>query len=128
MGRESSIPLWLEVANGSAHGSRYSRQVLHALSLWNCTGYINWTPQAARFVYRELEGHTTKFIGCLMNDHVRSGGKIHQIRETREPWLEWDFHYDLYVPVGKREVYIETRLVEDDPDDCCILVANTHDP
>ena len=102
---------------------------VHVLSLWEVTGYINWEETAVRFIRRELEGYTIKLFGKLMYEHVNGGGKIHQIAETRLEWLEWPFHYDLYVPVGTRKVYIETRFVDEKhPDDCGINVVNAHDP
>jgi hypothetical protein len=99
-----------------------------ALNLWDCTYYINWKYTARQFVEKELSGYTTRLIGKLMFEHVRDGGNIHQIVEKREAWLEWRFHYDLYVPIAGREIYFETLLVDDDPTDCTILVVSAHDP
>ena len=103
-------------------------QYVGALSLWNCTGYINWKGPARAFVERELEAHTIKFIGKLMYEHVMAGGKIFQVVETRPEWLESKFRYDLYVLIDDREIYLETVLCDDKPDDCTILVVSAHDP
>jgi hypothetical protein len=99
-----------------------------SLSYWNYTNYIYWKPLAREFVEINLEGYTTKLVGKLMHEHVQCGGFIYQIEEKREDWLEWRFHYDLYVSVGCQIVYLETVLVDDDPKDCTITVVNAHDP
>jgi hypothetical protein len=56
-----------------------------------------------------------------------SGGEIDQVRETRPQWSEHRFHYDFCLEAGGRLLYIETILVEDDPDDPTIHVVNIHD-
>jgi hypothetical protein len=62
-----------------------------------------------------------------MYKHVEGGGEIDQVKETRPEWNDFDFHYDLRVPIGGRLRYFETLLVDGDPDDPIILVVNTHD-
>ncbi len=103
-------------------------QYLAALRLWDCGYYIMWKQHAREFVEKNCSGVTTRLVGKLMYEHVRDGGRIHQIAEKRPQWLEWKFHYDLYVSVAKRKLYIETVLIDDDPNDCSIVVVSVHDP
>jgi hypothetical protein len=101
----------------------------YVLSLWDVTDYITWEDTALRWIYREFTGYTAELVGKLMYEHVYNGGDIYQIEETRSNWLEWRFHYDLYVPICGRETYIETRFLEEQcRDDCTINVVNVHDP
>ena len=56
---------------------------------------------------------------------------IHEVKETRPEWKEYEFHYDLRVPIDDRLVYFETRLDykdANDPLDPAIYVVNAHDP
>ena len=54
-------------------------------------------------------------------------GGIGQVRETRPQWSEHPFHYDFRTNMDGRLLYIETILVEDDPDDPAIHVVSIHD-
>ena len=56
-----------------------------------------------------------------------AGGEIDQVPETRPQWNEQRFHYDFRMDIGGRLLYIETILVEDDPDDPTIHVVSIHD-
>ena len=69
-------------------------------------------------------------IAELMHEFVEGGGEIDEQPETREQWLEYEFHYDLRFPIRGRRVYIETLLLfndPDDPDDPWIHVVSIHD-
>jgi hypothetical protein len=97
------------------------------LNEWNCTGYITWKGIARQWVEENLEGFTTRAVGEEMFRHFQGGGEIDQVRETRPEWSGQRFHYDFRVPMGDRLIYIETILVEDDPDDPTIHVVSIHD-
>ena len=102
----------------------------NALGNHRFEGYVNWTEVAARWVRSELEGFTTTAVAELMHDYVTSGGRIDQVRETRPEWPQHKYHYDLRFEIAGRRVYVETRLLFDDPtdpDDPVILVANMKD-
>lgn len=99
----------------------------HALSEWNCAGYIVWKNVARDWVNQNLEGLTTRAIGEAMFQHVDAGGEIDQVKETRPEWSASRYHYDFRIPLGERLVYIETILVEDVPEDPIIQVVSIHD-
>lgn len=99
----------------------------HALSQWQFTGYITWKPVARAWVEQNLEGLTTRFLGEEMYRFFSSGGEIDQVRETRPEWREHRFHYDFRMTIGSRLLYIETILVDDDPDDPTVHVVSIHD-
>lgn len=90
------------------------------------SGYVTWKPRPQEWLRKNLPGCSTRMISELMYQHVESGGRINQVRETRELWLDNDYHFDFVVEVDGREVYVETILVRDEPDDCEIQVVNVH--
>ncbi len=92
-------------------------------------GYVEWTEVAQSWVGRELDGVTPDGVIDLIYDYVISGGQIDQVRERRPEWYQHEYHYDLRIEMDGRKLYVETRLMfEDpsDPDDPRILVANVH--
>ena len=99
----------------------------HALSQWQVTGYITWKPVAREWLERNLEGLTTRSIGEEMSRFFAASGEIDQVRETRPEWSEQRSHYDFRMDIGGRLLYLETILVEDDPDDPTIHVVSIHD-
>jgi hypothetical protein len=103
------------------------RKVKHALSEWNCAGYITWKQTAREWVEENLEGFTARAVGEAMFQHVEGGGQIDQVKETRPEWSAERFHYDFRIPLAGRLVYVETILVEDDPNDPTIHVVSIHD-
>jgi len=104
-----------------------------ALSNWRCTDFICFelNETAYRWLRSELDGITTDELGRLMWEYVEGGGKIHEVRETREIWSDdYEFHYDLKIMIQNKAVYIETRLIFSPPfapDKASILVVNIHD-
>lgn len=99
----------------------------HALSEWNCSGYITWKRIAREWVEDNLEGFTTRAVGEELFRFFDAGGEVDQVRETRPEWSEQRFHYDFRLEIGGRRLYIETILVDDDPDDPTIHVVSIHD-
>lgn len=99
----------------------------HALSQWRLTGYITWKATAREWLERNLEGLTTRCVGEEMFRFFSAGGEVDQVRETRPLWSEHQFHYDFRMDIGGRLLYIETILVEDDPDDPTVHVVSIHD-
>ncbi|HEY4760625.1 MAG TPA: hypothetical protein VIH42_08605 [Thermoguttaceae bacterium] len=102
-------------------------KIYQALSEWNCTGYITWKAIARAWVQANLEGMTTRAVGEEMFRFVDAGGQIDQVIESRPEWSEHRFHYDFRIPIAGRIPYIETILVEDDPEDPTIHVVSIHD-
>ena len=42
-------------------------------------------------------------------------------------WSIWPFHYDFRFTLGGKQLYIETILQDDDPDDPTIQIVSIHD-
>jgi hypothetical protein len=99
----------------------------HALKQWNFTGYITWKPVAREWVENNLDGFTTRAVAEEMFCFVSAGGVIDQVRESRAEWAGQRFHYDLRLPIEGRLVYIETILIDNDPEDPTIHVVSIHD-
>ena len=99
----------------------------YALSQWQFTGYVTWKPIARQWLEQNMEGMTTRSVSEEMFHFFAAGGEIDQVRETRPQWSEHRFHYDFRMEIGGRLLYIETILVEDDPDDPTIYVVSIHD-
>jgi hypothetical protein len=99
----------------------------HALSHWRFTGYVTWKPIAREWVEENLAEWTTRAVAEEMFRHFAAGGEIDQVREARPEWSEQRFHYDFRFEIGGRLLYIETVLVEDDPDDPVIYVVSIHE-
>ncbi len=102
-------------------------KIYSALSNWRYTGYVTWKSVARAWMETNLEGMTTRFVAEMMFEHVFSGGEIDQVKESRSEWSEQDFHYDFRISIEGRLIYVETVLIEDDPDDPIINVVSIHD-
>jgi hypothetical protein len=98
-----------------------------ALANWKVTDYITWKDLPVEWVRKNLPELEPRAIGRLMFQHVAAGGEIDQIPKRRPEWNVYDFHYDLRIRIDKRLIYIETLLIDDDPDDPIIHVVNIHD-
>jgi hypothetical protein len=98
-----------------------------ALSQWRFTGYVTWKSIARQWVELNLEGWTTRAIAEELFHFINAGGEIDQTPETRPEWNQWRFHYDFRLEIAGRWLYIETVLVEDDPDDPVVYVVSIHD-
>jgi hypothetical protein len=97
------------------------------LANWNFTGYVTAKDMVLDWIAKELGGLNLKDIAKAMHDHVRSGGTIEQIRETRPEWSIWPFHYDLRLQLAGRNLYFETILQDDNPKDPTVHIVSIHD-
>jgi hypothetical protein len=88
------------------------------------SGYVTWKPRPQEWVFKNLPGYTPKAVSNLMHEFVESGGEIDQVRETREEWLDFKFHYDLRLPISDRVIYVETVLFSDDPENPQVGIVN----
>jgi hypothetical protein len=75
----------------------------------------------------ELAGLTLKDVAKAMNAHCQAGGVIDQQPEKRPEWNHWPFHYDFRLRLCGRDVYIETILQDDDPNDPTLHIVSIHD-
>lgn len=103
-----------------------------ALGNWSFSGYVRFelSETAFRWVKREIEDVSLKDIARLIFEYVDRGGKIDEVRETRPEWSDYEFHYDIRLPVNEKLIYIETRLNFSPPfvpDQSSIVVVNIHD-
>jgi hypothetical protein len=98
-----------------------------ALANWNVTGYVKWVDLPLAWLKRNLAPLGVREVNHLIWEHVRQGGVIDQVRETRPEWNDRGYHYDFRLSIGGRAIYIETRLHDDDPDDPTLEVVNIHD-
>lgn len=90
------------------------------------SGYVTWKPRPQEWVRNNLTNRTTKSVAILMHEHVEAGGRINQVKEIREMWLDYGYHFDFVLQVDDQEVYVEAVIVNDDPEDCEIQVVNIH--
>jgi hypothetical protein len=103
---------------------RYRRVLLN---LGHVRDYIQWKRGALERVSRHLPNVAAELIHQLMIEHVREGGKIDQVVETREEYEWWKFHYDLRLPISGQRIYIETVFDnKEDDEDCVIYIVNIH--
>jgi hypothetical protein len=97
------------------------------LDNWNVTDYVTIKDEALEWAGKNLPGFTLKALAKLMNEHVRAGDEIDEVRETRPEWNDWPFHYDFRLPWAGRPLYIETLFVDDDPSDPYLRIVRIKD-
>ena len=101
----------------------------NALRNWRYTDFIIYEEIAARWLRKELRGYSQRQFSELLHKFVAGGGEVDQVVETRPEWSMHSHHYDLRPVVEGRKLYVETRLIYDDPndpDDPIILIVNIH--
>ena len=61
-------------------------------------------------------------------DYVRGGGSISQHNETRENYRDFAFYYKVTLPIVgfSRGVFVELRLIDEDPDNPTVLIVSAH--
>lgn len=91
------------------------------------SGYVIWRTRPHEWVFQNLPGYTPKAISDLMYEYVQAGGEIDQVRETRQEWLDFKYHYDLRIRIAGRLIYVETVLFADDPEEPQVVVVNIKD-
>ena len=101
-------------------------QLRSVLQNWRVTGYVTAKDLVLEWIAKELGGLTLKDVAEIMHTFVKRGGQVDQVPERRPEWSEWPFHYDFRVEIGKREVYIETILQDDDPSDPTLHIVSMH--
>ena len=97
------------------------------LANWKYAGYLTAKDVAVEWIANNLGGLGLKEVAMAMNDFLLGGGVIDQIAERRSEWSLWPYHYDFRLPISGRDVYIETILQDDDPNDPTIHVVSIHD-
>ena len=97
------------------------------LANWNYTGYVTAKELALTWIADNLGGLTLKDVAKAMHQFCQGGGVPDQVRETREEFLGWPYHYDFRLPLASRTVYLEVILQDDDPKDPTIHLVSIHD-
>jgi hypothetical protein len=96
------------------------------------SGYVEWcderTVALARSNLADLSGLTPEAVREMAIDHVNGGGAITQVRETRTDRPDYRFYYKviLAIPDFPRGVFVEHRLVDDDPEDPVVHIVSAH--
>ena len=104
---------------------------LNALSNRRYAGYVVFTEIAAEWLRVNLRGWSQELFAEGIHQFVsKDGGEIDQVVEMRPEWSsQHEFHYDLRPVIDGRRLYVETRLIyndPDDPDDPLIHIVNIH--
>jgi hypothetical protein len=102
-------------------------QFRKVLAEWKYTGYVTANEHARHWITNHLPGLNLKTIAKAMHDFLAGGGVIDQVNETRPEWTMWPYHYDFRLSLGGRNVYIETILQDDDPNDPTLEIVSIHD-
>lgn len=95
-------------------------------------GYCEWEEAAARRVRERppLQGLTPEGIKSLLCDFVVvEGGELSQVLENREDRQDYRFYYKAIIPVAGlgRGLFVEMRLIDDDPNDPAVSIVNAHE-
>ena len=94
------------------------------------TGYVEWDEKEARNARRNLSdlGLTPEAVREMTIDFVKNGGSITQHKETRENHPDFEFYYKITLPVAgfSRGVFVELRLIDEDPDNPAALIVGAH--
>jgi hypothetical protein len=102
----------------------------NALNNWRYEGYLEKKKRAWQWLRDEFAHYSSPEIRRIIFEHVKNGGRVHEVVETRESYVHNEFHYDLRIEIDHRRIYFETILLCDDPDhadDPRIIVVNVHD-
>ena len=102
-------------------------QFRKVLAEWNCTGYVIAKEMAQHWITSNLAGLNVKAIAKAMHGFLAGGGVIDQVKETRPEWDMWPYHYDFRLLLANRNVYIETILQDDAPNDPTLVIVSIHD-
>jgi hypothetical protein len=95
-------------------------------------GCVEWLPQELERVRRDMDHHdlTPEGIRRDVIQFVRKGGKVRQIKETRENRAHRDYYYKIILPmpdVFKKGLFIEMELVKNDPELPEVVLVNAHE-
>ncbi len=93
-------------------------------------GYVNFDKERASNPIAKHLGLDEKGFIDLMIKYLSSGGRLDRVDEDRPNWRHlWRFHFDLWPELTAKELYVETRFVDDpDLDQREIIVVSVHPP
>jgi hypothetical protein len=96
-------------------------------------GCVLWHPKQAALVRRAMKllGLTPEFIQEEVIRHVQGGGRVRQVKESREKWKdERDYYYKVIVPMPDlfaKGLFVEMELLDDDLDLPEVRLVNAHE-
>jgi hypothetical protein len=97
-------------------------------------GCVEWAIKEVDRVASQVKryGLTTAGIRKLAIEHVRNGGKVHQVKEERSDWkIAREYWYKVIIPMQDlfpNGLFVEIVLDEkDDPDLPVVLLVNAHE-
>lgn len=95
------------------------------------TGYVEWDAKQAnlaRGTLADLNGLTPEAVRTRAIDFVTDGGHIAQQIESRKEYLDFRFYYKITLPAAgfPQGVFVEFRLIDDDPDNPSVLIVSAH--
>ncbi len=102
-------------------------QFQKVLAEWNYSGYVTAKEVARHWITNNLGGLNLKAVAKAMYEFLQEGGVIDQVKENRPEWNMWPYHYDFRLSLAGRNIYIETILQDDDPNDPTIEIVSIHD-
>ena len=95
-------------------------------------GCVEWDIDVVDRVETDLAryGLTPADVQRILIQYLRSGGKVVQVKEDREPWIDRrDFWYKVIVPMPerfKKGLFIEIELFNSDHDLPEVRLVNAH--
>lgn len=117
-------------------GDTMDRPDLHALvvraltvGLTNC---VVWKDDKTMQRVRDnpsLHGLSPSYIRKGLIEHVKAGGAVKQIIETRDEYKDdYDFYYRAVIPLSgfPHGVFVEMILVDDDPEVPVVALVSAH--
>jgi hypothetical protein len=119
-----------QLAKKLEEGDEERNRYLEALENgYRCHGYVNFDKDRASSPIAKHLGFGERAFIDLMINYLRSGGRLDQVDESRSDWKYWRFHFDLWAELAAKELYVETRFVDDaDLDKREIIVVSVHPP
>lgn len=93
-------------------------------------GYVTFIQNTAgSAIKKHLALDENQFIDLLIN-YLKLGGKLDCVDENRPEWKHlWRFHFDLWPDFAAKELYVETRFIDNpELDSREIIVVSVHPP
>jgi|GEM_PF-4632028 len=92
-------------------------------------GYVIYEGLAQASINEHLGGHSPKSVTKELLAYAQTEGKISRNEEERQEWKDkWKYCYHLWPTIGERELYVEARFDDREPEDPVIRIVNIHPP
>lgn len=95
-------------------------------------GCVEWAPIEAERILEEMEDFELSPAGIISEliKHVRNGGQVRQVKETRANRSHRDYYYKVIIPMPdlfKKGLFVEMEMVNADPELPEVLLVNAHE-